>query len=189
MHQDLEAVCTSCVYGGWGEWGQGEEHGRVCSSTDLVHKKNDLLSPLPDILQEIHFTLCERPIGAHHKQNQVCPGNILLSQTLLPVQNHISAGGVDYIHLLKQLGRKPPNEKPIRVLCEFLLAFLQKLEHADLVCGWQDALSKIPETYKTSALANRLYCELDILLGLILVIAKTHGGTLTVILSGSLTAT
>lgn len=122
-----------------------EQRGRGCSITDLVHKKYDLLSPLPDVLQEVHFALCERPVGAHHKQNQVCPGNIFLSQTLLPIQNHISAGSVNHIHLLKQLCRKSSDKKAVRVLCELLLAFLQILEHADLVCGWQNALSEIPE--------------------------------------------
>lgn len=46
-----------------------------------------------------HLALREGPVGAEHKEHEVRPGDKLLGQPLLPLQDHVCARSVHHAHL------------------------------------------------------------------------------------------
>ena len=74
-------------------------------NVDLVDDEDDLLAPLPDLLQEAALALGERAVRRGDEQHQVGAGDEIPGQLLVAPNDRVGARRVHDVDLAKDLGR------------------------------------------------------------------------------------
>ena len=111
-------------------------------NVDLVDDEDDLLAPLPDLLQEGPLALGEGAVGRGDEQDQIGAGNEVAGQLLVAADDRVGARGVHDVDLAEHLGGMGTLQQV--GLAELFGHLGPMAENVDAVGGRGDAFGQYP---------------------------------------------